>query len=266
VLTKPQRTDRKNSLYRRTGLVLLTLVFATLSGGAERNAERTPVLLELFTSEACSSCPPADRLLARLDANQPAAGAELIALSEHVDYFNYPGWKDRFSSPQYTARQQAYTDRYGFDGVYTPELVVDGRFGFVGSDEKAATAAIRKVLHEYKLPISIGEPMLRGKKLSVRVAIAGGESREKTRANLYIALADDRQETRVSGGENSGRVLQHVAVSRSILDAGAVNAGDAFSRELTIDVPDGPARERRIIAFVQDVRSGHVLAVARRRF
>jgi hypothetical protein len=257
---------KTNSLYRRTGFALLMLLAAALGGGAENSVGRTPVLLELFTSEACSSCPPADRLLASFDARQPVAGAELIALSEHVDYFNDLGWKDRFSSAQYTARQQAYTDRYKFDGVYTPQLVVDGRFGFVGSDEKAANQAIQKALRERKFPISITDLTLHGSKATARISIPADSARQKMTADVYVALADERQETRVSGGENAGRVLRHVAVARSILDAGSVNAADAFSRDITIDLPDGPGRDRRIIVFMQDVRTGHVLGVAQRRF
>src|SRR5579871_114265 len=122
---------------------------------ADENLARVPVLLELFTSEGCSSCPPADRLLELLDRKQPVTGAYLIVLSEHVDYWDCLGWKDPFSSPQYTSRQQEYTNRYNLDGVYTPQLVVDGRFGLVGSDGREASSAIQRVLREPKVPIVI---------------------------------------------------------------------------------------------------------------
>src|SRR5213594_3831029 len=103
-----------------------------------RAAERGPVLVELFTSEGCSSCPPADALLARLEKSQPVAEAEIIVLSEHVDYWNRLGWRDPFSSVEFTLRQQRYTEGFRRDGAYTPQMVVDGRVEFVGSDERQA--------------------------------------------------------------------------------------------------------------------------------
>src|ERR1700674_652964 len=96
---------------------------------------RAPVVVELFTSEGCSSCPPADALLARLAEQQPVGNAEVIALEEHVDYWDHEGWIDPFSSGQWTQRQQLYASGFADHGVYTPELVVDGRSGFVGSRE-----------------------------------------------------------------------------------------------------------------------------------
>jgi hypothetical protein len=154
-----------------------------------RNGTPVPVLLELFTSEGCSSCPPADHLLEILD-QQPISGAELIVLSEHVDYWDGLGWKDPFSSPQFTARQQDYASRFKGDGPYTPQLVVNGRFGFVGSDAREAESAIHRALRGPKLPIAISQTSRTGSQVAARIGVPAADSSiRNAHAVLYVALA-----------------------------------------------------------------------------
>src|SRR5271168_3103142 len=186
-------------MFKLSSLTAVMAVFAAalVCGAADNGPSRVPVLLELFTSEGCSSCPPADRLLEILDQRQPVAGADLIVLSEHVDYWDRLGWKDPFSSPQYTARQQDYTNKYNFDGVYTPQLAVDGRFGFVGSDGHEASAAIQKAVREQKIPIQISNVSRKGNQVTAHIELHADESYKGGRAILYVAIADNRAESRV---------------------------------------------------------------------
>src|SRR5438309_4363112 len=130
---------------RWTGL-LFAVALAIASGGVHAAPAATPVLVELFTSEGCSDCPPADALLEKLIATQPIAGAEVIGLGQHVDYWDQQGWKDRFSSAALTNRQHVYGASFALESVYTPQMIVDGRAQFVGSDGNAARKAIERAI------------------------------------------------------------------------------------------------------------------------
>src|SRR4051812_47773720 len=134
-------------------ILLIALIFSAKNNAQTPSGPRTPVLVELFTSEGCSSCPPADRLLIELKQKQPVPNAQVIALGQHVDYWNYIGWKDRFSSPQFTARQQEYADRLN-DGPYTPQMVIDGTASLVGNDADGVSRAITKAAAAVK-PVQV---------------------------------------------------------------------------------------------------------------
>jgi hypothetical protein len=232
-----------------------------IGAAAYNGAPNVPVLLELFTSEGCSSCPPADRLLETLDQKQPVPGADLIVLSEHVDYWDRLGWKDPFSSPVYTARQQDYTNKYNLDGVYTPQLVVDGRYGIVGSDGREVTDAIRKAIREQKIPIAISKVSRDGNQVTAHIELRAGQNFKGGRGVLFVAIADNRAESQVARGENAGRSLAHVAVTRVLKQVGTIDLDSATAKDVTLSVPLG-TNGSRLVALVQDPKSGHVLAVA----
>jgi hypothetical protein len=237
---------------------------ASIWAAAGEDAARVPVLLELFTSEGCSSCPPADRLLQYLDSKQPVAGADLIVLSEHVDYWDSSRWRDRFSSPQFSARQREYTNRYHLDGVYTPQLVVDGQFGLVGSDARAATSAIRQAIREPKIPIAISNVTRDGDRVTAHIDLPeAGQGFKGGQGILFVAIADNRAESQVRGGENKGRSLAHVAVMRILKQVGVIELDGASTKNVSLTIRRGAdLTGLRFVAFVQDSRSGHVLGVA----
>jgi hypothetical protein len=250
--------------FLRTAVAVFAV--ALISRAADAGASgRVPVLLELFTSEGCSSCPPADRLLEILDEKQPVSGADLIVLSEHVDYWDRLGWKDPFSSSQFTSRQQDYTNRYNFDGVYTPQLVLDGRYGFVGSDGRAASAAIQRAIREPKIPLAISNASRNGSQVTAHIEVPADQSLKSVRGMLYVALADNRQESHVARGENGGRTLTHVAVTRVLKQVGQVDFDVASAKEVVVPVQPGSGNGLRVVAFIQDPKSGRVLGVVEQK-
>lgn len=245
------------------GAALIAISAVSAERQATQQSKRVPVLLELFTSEGCSSCPPADRLLQDFDMKQPVPGAELIVLSEHVDYWNRLGWKDPFSSAQYSARQQSYNEQPGFDGVYTPQLVVDGHWALVGSDLRAANATIQRALHETKAILAIPSVERVGQELFVTVEIDGAIPRDGV---LYVAVADNNASTKVHEGENGGRVLTHVAVVRVLQEAGKVGARSPVSKQVSLTLPqDMGGRGIRVVAFIQDPKSSLILGSVQRK-
>jgi hypothetical protein len=224
----------------RASCVLLLAAILPAGAGA---ADRSPVLVELFTSEGCSSCPPADQLLAKLD---PAA----VVLSEHVTYWDHDGWRDRFSLDEVTTRQQGYAQRFHLDSPYTPEMVVNGAVEFNGSNERRAVDEIAKAANRKQ-----AVPRLVWADRGVQVEIDGANAGDR----IFLALADSIDSTAVSGGENKGRQLRHVAVCREIRQAGKVPPGGAFSR--LIQLPQR-ARRQRVIVWTQSGDAGAVSGAA----
>src|SRR5262249_53559615 len=155
----------------------------------EPGGERVPVLVELFTSEGCSSCPPADVLLMQLDQLQPIAGAEVIALSEHVDYWNYLGWADPYSSSTFSRRQEEYSDAFGGDKVYTPQMVVDGQREFVGSRVSEAKETIAKAAKTAKAKVSLTAMQPSAEGVSIKVDIDNlANLSGSSKADLMLAI------------------------------------------------------------------------------
>jgi len=221
---------------------------------------RTPVLVELFTSEGCSSCPPADRFLQKLD-QQPVPGAEVIVLSEHVDYWNHIGWKDPYSAHSYSDRQSSYAKRFELDSVFTPQMVIDGSRQVVGSDTAAADRALAESIKAPKLPVHLALTSANSKVLQAHVETENLEPAFAVReGEVYIAIALNHAESQVSSGENAGHKLAHVAVVQELKRIGVIRLGEGFSQDLQLNA--GLAGKARLIAFVQEHGQGKVLGVA----
>ncbi|MEO6724241.1 MAG: DUF1223 domain-containing protein [Blastocatellia bacterium] len=233
------------------------------------DSKRAPVIVELFTSEGCSSCPPADVVLAQLEKSQPVAGVEVIALSEHVDYWNYIGWSDPFSSAAFSARQQAYAPVFGNDGVYTPQMVVDGQAEFIGSNSSKAQAAITRAakLPKGEVKIAFAENAsasdAQAVKLKVSVeklpAVTSGDV-----AEVLLAITESNLSSQVVRGENSGRKLGHTAVVRELRSLGQIaGSNKAFEAETTAMLNKEWKRgELRAVAFVQERAHKRILGAA----
>src|SRR5258708_18148918 len=226
----------KISLVSALVIVCVTPWVLTRAAEAPRQTDgRTPVLVELFTSEGCSSCPPADALLSKLD-RQPAARAELVVLSEHVDYWDHLGWRDPYSSHFYSERQSAYADRLGLSSIYTPQMVVDGSIEFVGSSARSANEAFVQALGAPKIPVRLSSITLEQADI-LRAHIeteALTDSFGSREAEVYVAVALNHAESEVSRGENGGLRLAHTAAVRTLFKIGTVQLGQNFVQEVQL--------------------------------
>ena len=216
------------------------------------------VLVELFTSEGCSDCPPADALLARLDATQFVPGAHAIVLSEHVTYWDHLGWRDPFSLDLVTTRQQDYARAFGLTDIYTPQMIVDGRTQLIGSDSSALTHAVVHAMTVPKLDLAIEKTQWAHGDVHFAVRIPAG-----TKGDLIAVLAANETHAEVTRGENAGRTLHHVAVARVFKDFGVVFAD---GRPIQLSAPFSNEEKQtgpmRLIVFLVDRGNGRVLAVA----
>ncbi len=255
----------KISIVSAIAIVSATAWVLTHAAEAPRHPDgRTPILVELFTSEGCSSCPPADALLSKLD-RQPATGTELVVLSEHVDYWNDLGWRDPYSSHFYSERQSAYADRLGLSSTYTPQMVVDGTIEFVGSSARSANEAFAKASSVPKIPVHLSSIALeQANILRAKVEIeALTDSFGSREAEVYVAVALDHAESQVPRGENGGRTLAHTAVVRNFLKIGTVQLGRSFAQDVQLKLEPGAASHNlRLIAFLQEPHQGRVVGAA----
>ncbi len=203
-------------------------------------------LVELFTSEGCSSCPPADRLLEEIGASAQAGNTPIYVLAYHVDYWDYIGWKDPYASPEGTARQHSYGDHFKLSSIYTPQMVVNGEREFVGSNRSDAEAAVKYALEKkgrVRFSLSLSSTTNTTAEIQYDASQAKGDW-------LTVALVEKGLHSKVQRGENGGKMLGHYNVVRTLQ---TINLSRAPSGKVSLTIPTKAVRENMsVIAFIQD--------------
>ena len=240
------------------GWALRTALLGALAGvslipaGAGAN-DRALTVVELFTSQGCSSCPPADEYLGVL-----AARDDLLALSFHVDYWDYIGWKDPFAHADYTKRQRHYQDYFNTRYVYTPQMVIQGAYQTVGSKRGEVAEQIKKTQSLPRLGVTLARE---AGEIAIRVAPASDSGVKAEDAFVWFVAYDDQHRTAIARGENKGRQIVNYNVVRQFDKVGTWN-GAPFDARVTAPTP-GESGGKGIAVLVQSLSSGRILGAAR---
>lgn len=238
---------------------VLTAIAATIGAAGALTTEEPEMagggdgfaVVELFTSEGCSSCPPADRLLSELIEESRREGTRVLALAYHVDYWDRLGWPDRFADPAYTDRQRAYVKALGARNLYTPQMVVSGTAEFTGSDGERARREISEALKgPVSAPVTLEVNRAEGGAITVRYSVMLPESVDMvSNASLHVALVENGLATEVKKGENAGETLRHDGVVRALT---TVKPGNVVHGTVELKPPiDLKSENASVIAFVQ---------------
>jgi hypothetical protein len=243
-------------------LAAFTFFLAARLFAADASPKSTPILVELFTSEGCSTCPPADDLLEKLDSVQPMPGAQLIVLSEHVDYWDKLGWKDPFSSSVVTDRQAVYAAKFKLQSSYTPQMIVDGSSEFVGNNPKLAEQALEKAVSSQKVAVRVSS-ISSDTPGKLHASIETDAIPPSQNADVYFVVALNHAESQVERGENKGHHLAYVAVVESMTKVGTADKGQKFAKQIEVKInPHTDLSNVRVIAFLQQHGSGPVIGSA----
>ncbi len=224
-------------------------------------AHPSAVLVALFTSEGCSDCPPADELLRRINGRKADGGQLIVAISEHVTYWNGLGWRDPFSADLYTDRQNDYGTHFGLESVYTPQMVVNGREQFVGSDTRALQAALATESQRKQISLRIDSGQIKDN--GVTFTYTTSDLPVNGALQLFAVLVDDIDQSSVLRGENSGRKLSHVAVARALAPLGALR--ETVQHPTTLPLPpsflSNPGAGHHLVLFAQQGRGGPIVGI-----
>jgi len=220
--------------------------------------EGTPVaVLELFTSEGCSSCPPADAMLRQVNLRRAPSGQLIVGISEHVTYWNHLGWKDPYSAELFTARQETYAERLSARGPYTPQMVLNGRAEFVGGNGIQLDHALREDALRKRATLQLLSHSLDGGALHLRFAVGGMEHKP---LEIVAVITDDADRSSVLRGENSGRTLDHVAVARVLTRVATVREDGEQSAQVALPAGIGSGPGHHVVLFAQEPHQGAIVA------
>jgi hypothetical protein len=244
------------------GTAIITSAFAIITSAfvnrkpVKANDEKGFAVIELFTSEGCSDCPSADEVIAKLqneDHDQP-----VYILAYHVDYWDNSSWKDAFSSRAYSNRQRQYSDWFHLNSVYTPQVVVNGKKEFVGSQEGTLRNVLKSDLDMgAKAKLEFNHVVLEANKVSFTYH----SSSVGNNVDLVTALIQPHGQSKVRGGENSGRFLSHVQIVRTFQQQSLNSQNDG---NVSISIPQsGNLKDWQVIGFLQDTRSGEILGATK---
>jgi hypothetical protein len=252
---------RRISALAILAVAVISVCMVVLAKTTDPAVPRKAVVVELFTSEGCSSCPPADELLGRLRRDLSAKNIQVIPLGFHVDYWDGLGWKDRFSSAKFTQRQEQYAQALRVDGPYTPEMVVDGAVEFVGNDAGRAQSTIRQQASQLEAA-QVKIAPAGSDQLTIQVKDPAASSSGGGNALVMLAITEDNLSTQVGSGENGGRTLHHAAVVRELRQVGTLNNG---AMEITVPLKlekDWKRNDLHAVVFVQNGPSGKIEGAA----
>ncbi len=231
--------------------LILILLFFISTGSFSQN--KSIVVVELFTSEGCSSCPPADQLLSGI-IDDPKDGLEILGLSFHVDYWDYIGWKDPYASKEYTLRQRVYGRKFRNSSIYTPQIVVNGKHEFVGSDKRKLGQILSlEKGNGFVSNLKLSGLELNGSNLKVTVS-----SEDIERSILNVAVVERQLSQKVTRGENRGRTLFHDNVVRAYKFRQFDGAANRFELDLPLNLT---IHNSSLIVYSQEEKSWHVNGV-----
>lgn len=246
------------------GILIITAAFVKEQHPNNTSNWQTPesnkgfAVVELFTSEGCSSCPPADELVKKIqeeNSNKP-----IYILAFHVDYWDHQGWKDRFSDRDYSNRQRQYASWLNVESVYTPQIVVNGREEFVGTNQQPIRQAIANGLEQEPVSTLTLNGKVAGNKINIEYEGVG----EEKKSELVLALIQKSAQSRVKAGENAGSNLSHVQIVRQLL---RVATGKNNKKSITMDLPEGfIPKEYELIGFIQNKTDGQITSATRFAF